>query len=289
MARYDSAVGRYLYLEVDGIEYRVYYEESGTGIPLLLQHTAASDGRLWRHLLADSEIQKDFRMIAYDLPYHGKSLPPVEVRWWEQEYLLHQDFLMNFVVAFSKELGLERPAYMGCSMGGHLAPDLALYYPDEFRAVIGVEAAIVTPHHYYVPWWHHPRISDDSKPALMYGFMAPSSPEKYRRETVWTYSQAAPGMLKGDLYYYSVEHDLTGKAHKIDTAKCAVYLLTGEYDWASTPEMSEALANEIRGAKFVKMSGLGHFAMSENPELFRTYLMPVLREIKDLSRRGVRK
>ena len=33
---------------------------------------------------------------------------------------------------------------MGCSMGGHLAGDLALHHPDEFRAVIGVEGALAS-------------------------------------------------------------------------------------------------------------------------------------------------
>ena len=43
-------VGRYLYLTVSGVEYRVYYESAGTGVPVLMQHTAGSDGRQWRHL-----------------------------------------------------------------------------------------------------------------------------------------------------------------------------------------------------------------------------------------------
>ena len=76
MAHFDTAVGRYVYLPIDGIEYRVYFEEAGTGIPLLLQHTAGADGRQWRHLLEDTELQQHFHMLAYDLPYHARSLPP---------------------------------------------------------------------------------------------------------------------------------------------------------------------------------------------------------------------
>ena len=40
MARFENITGRYVYLDVDGGEYRVYFEENGSGIPLLLQHTA---------------------------------------------------------------------------------------------------------------------------------------------------------------------------------------------------------------------------------------------------------
>jgi hypothetical protein len=60
MARFDAAVGRYIYLPINGIEYRVYCEETGTGIPLLLQHTAGADGRQWRHLLEDPDVQQHF-------------------------------------------------------------------------------------------------------------------------------------------------------------------------------------------------------------------------------------
>ena len=49
---------------------------------------------------------------------------------------------------------------MGCSMGGHLAGDLALHYPEEFRAVIGVEAALSSKGtDTLLPWFHHPRLS----------------------------------------------------------------------------------------------------------------------------------
>jgi pimeloyl-ACP methyl ester carboxylesterase len=121
MARFDAAVGRYIYLQIDDVEYRVYFEETGTGIPLLLQHTAGADGRQWRHLLEDADVQQHFRMIAYDLPYHAKSLPPPSVAWWQEEYRLMRDFFMQVPITLAQELELKRPVFMGCSIGGHLA------------------------------------------------------------------------------------------------------------------------------------------------------------------------
>jgi pimeloyl-ACP methyl ester carboxylesterase len=279
MARFDSATGRYVYLTIDGVEYRVYFEETGSGIPILLQHTAGADGRQWRHLLEDRGFQRDFRMIAYDLPYHGKSVPPESVEWWKREYRLTKDFLMKCVVAISHALELNRPVYMGSSIGGNLATDLAINCPDEFRAVIGLEAAILTPGG-YDDQWYHPRISNDYKASVMYGLMSPSSPERYRRETAWVYSQGAPPTFKGDLYYYSVDHDLTATAERLDGARVPVYLLTGEYDWASTPAMTEELVARARGVKYRKMERLGHFPMSEDPVRFREYIAPVLEEIQ---------
>src|SRR5215813_8215668 len=145
MPRFDSAIGRYVYLEIDGVEYRVYLEEAGAGIPLLLQHTAGADGRQWRHLLEDRDIGRHFRLIAYDLPYHAKSVPPPGVEWWKNEYALTRDFFMKVPVTLAAALELERPVFMGCSIGGHLAADLACFYPGVFRAAISLEGALRTP------------------------------------------------------------------------------------------------------------------------------------------------
>ena len=137
--RHDRPVGRYIHLEMDGLDHRVYYEEAGSGIPLLCQHTAGADSLQYRHLFEAAEVTDRFRLLAYDLPFHGKSVPPVQRRWWEQTYELSGEFLRQVPVALARALELERPVFMGCSVGGLLALDLALCHPGEFRAVIALE------------------------------------------------------------------------------------------------------------------------------------------------------
>jgi pimeloyl-ACP methyl ester carboxylesterase len=281
---FDTAVGRYVYLRLDGVQYRVYFEESGRGIPLLLQHTAGADARQWRHLLEDDWLRQRFRMIAYDLPYHGRSVPPTGIEWWAQPYVLTREFLMNTVVALAHALELDHPVFMGCSIGGHLAPDLALYRPDEFRAVVGINAGLATPpaDNSVSDTWTHPRVPDEWRAAVMFAYMSPVSPEAYRRETGWIYSQGGPGVLAGDVYYYGRDHDLTeADAARIDTSKVGVYLLTGEYDALAGDGGTRRLAASIPGAKFVLMPGIGHFGPAEDPERFAPYLTPVLAEIAD--------
>ena len=272
--KFDSLTGRYLYLDIDDVQYRVYYEEAGKGIPLVCQHTAGSDGRQYRHLLEDPDLQQDFRMIAYDLPYHGKSIPPTGKEWWKEEYKLTQDFLLKFVPAFSAALGLD------------LAPDLALYRPDAFRAVIGLTSGI-----YLGPRdddtrglsYLNPRVTSEWKAASMMGVMAAGAPEAYRRETAWCYAQGAPPVFAGDLNYYALEHDLRGKLDQIDTTQCAVYIVAGEYDpSAFAPDSdagSKAVADGIDGAHYVLSEQGGHFLMSENPVQFLETIVPILREI----------
>jgi pimeloyl-ACP methyl ester carboxylesterase len=281
----EALNGKYGYIAVHGVEYRVYFEENGKGIPLLCQHTAGSDGRQWRHLMNDERVTSNYRVIAVDLPYHGKSLPPESVEWWKEEYRLTKAFFMAFLLEFCHALGLEKPVFTGCSMGGHIALDLALEHPEAFRAVIGIEAAAFTPGLDLI-WFSHPRIGGEFRFANLYESTAPQSPEEYRREVGWVYSQSAPPVFRGDLYYYSVDHDLTGQLQRIDTSKVAVYVLAGEYDFASTPEMCKEAADNIKGAKFVKMDGLGHFPVTENYELFKGYFRPILEEIAGEAEKG---
>ena len=55
--------------------------------------------------------------------------------------------------------------------------------------------------------------------------------------------------------------------------------MSGEYDCSCTPERMLATAERISGSKATVMANIGHFPMSENPALFKNYLMPVLDEI----------
>jgi len=302
--QFDTAVGRYVYVRIQGVQYRVYYEETGQGVPVVLQHTAGSDSRQWRHMLEDADLQKRFRLIAYDLPFHGKSVPPTGVKWWEQEYRLSRDLVMDSVVAIARALKAERPIYMGCSVGGYLAPDLALYHPTDFRAVIGVNSAIsggrapsIAPgsiaeahapisdrkpaDYYYYPDYH-PRVCGEFTGVSMYGITSPEAPEAYRRETGWVYSQAGPGVYAGDLYYYNIEHDLTGKANQISTSKIDVHFLSGEYDGTANPgpRGAVALSKQIPGSTYQVIKGGSHFAMSDDYARFRPYAAELLDRIR---------
>ena len=42
MVKHHSVVGRYVTIEVDDCEYKVFYLQNGKGIPLVCQHTAGS-------------------------------------------------------------------------------------------------------------------------------------------------------------------------------------------------------------------------------------------------------
>ncbi|GEL18308.1 alpha/beta fold hydrolase [Pseudonocardia asaccharolytica] len=277
----SPVTGHYVDVDVADVTYQVFYLHNGTGIPLLCQHTAGCHNHQYRNLLRDPAVTERFQVIAYDLPYHGKSDPPNGEQWWTRQYDLTAEFFQEFVVNFARTLELDRPVFMGSSMGGVVALHLARDHSEKFRALIALEAADYTPG-FYLDWWHHPAVEDGSVAAsVIEGLIAPQTSELDRRLTMHYYAQAAPGVLKGDLYFYSVEHDMRETVSEIDTSKVPLYLLTGEYDYLSTPTQTIATAEKIVGAKVETMCEIGHFPMSENHDTFMTYLRPILDEIAE--------
>ncbi|MAM67709.1 MAG: alpha/beta hydrolase [Rhodospirillaceae bacterium] len=273
----DSITGRYVYFDIEGRPHRVYFEESGAGIPLICLHTAGSDATQFRHLLTDVEIAKQFRVIAFDMPWHGKSLPPVG--YHNEEYRLTTDLYDATISAFCDALDLDRPVLMGCSMGGRIVLHMADAHADAFRAVIGIEGSDHQAPWYDRDWLHRPDVhGGEVCAALISGLVAPQSPQEYRWETLWGYLSSGPGIFKGDLHFYRADSDYRDRVARIDTSRCPVYLMTGEYDFSCTPEDTIRTAKKI-GIEAVIMEEVGHFPMSENPDQFRKYLMPVLAEI----------
>ena len=277
-AKLDPVIGRYLHLEYDGRPYRIYFESAGEGVPLLCLHTAGSDTRQYRGLMAAKSVTDRFRVIAFDLPWHGKSSPPP--RWHNEEYRLTADSYTGIIMAVIGALGLDRPVVMGCSIGGRVVLHLALRYPRAFRALIGLESSAHVDPYYDTTWLHRADVHGGEVAAgAVSGLVAPQAPEADRWETLWHYMQSGPGVFKGDLYFYGIDGDIRADLGKIDTATCPLYLLTGEYDYSCTPEDTLAVARAVPGSKVTIMRNLGHFPMSEDPGLFLSYLDPVLTEI----------
>ncbi len=274
----DPIVGRYVHVTLGGRAHRLYFEEAGQGVPLVCLHTAGADARQFRHMMTDAAITDHFRVLAFDLPWHGKSSPPEG--WQREEYRLTTASYTEAIRGFCAALDLEKPVVLGCSIGGRIVLNLAIEHAAEFRALIGLEAAEYQAPWYDRDWLYRPDVHGEVSAALVSGMMAPQSPDASRWETLWHYMQGGPGIFKGDLYFYRVDGDLREHIGKIDTKLCPLYLLTGEYDFSCTPEDTERTAKQIAGAEVTVMKELGHFPMSENPAQFRRYILPVLERIR---------
>lgn len=264
----------YVRISVGGEPVELFYETAGAGPDVLLLHTAGADSRQYHDLMADTSLTSRCRLIAFDLPGHGRSdlLPGIV----PGGHSLTTEQYATTILAAIEALGLASPIISGSSMGGEICLEMAYRAPDILGGIVACEASDHVPGR-KVPWAKHPLVNESLfVPEWVYGLMAPHSPEHYRRKVWWGYSQGGFGTFAGDIDFYSGDWDGRDRISEIDTARCPVIMMTGEYDYSCTPAMSEATARKIPGAVFWPMPRLGHFPMAENPQLFAEHFTQAL-------------
>jgi 3-oxoadipate enol-lactonase len=99
------------------------FDVVGDGPPVLLVHAAGVDGRMWGPLT--ERLHDDFTLVVPDLRGHGGTPLP-------DAPFSHVDDLR----AVLDELGLERAAVVGASLGGQVALALATAAPDRVSALV---------------------------------------------------------------------------------------------------------------------------------------------------------
>ena len=271
----EPICGRYLQLRIADVGHRIYFEEAGSGQPVVLLHTAGADTRQWRFVLNDRELTASHRFITFDMPWHGKSLPPDGFE--TAEYLLTTEAYIDTVLALCAALKLEKPILVGCSMGGRIALQIAALHSERFGGFIAVEASDFQPAWYDIDWFHRPDAhGGEMGAALVSANIAPQAPSSERWSTLWMFMQSGPGVFRGDLSFYTRDDSLVERLSRIDTRKTPVHLLCGEYDLPCTPADAQRTAAAIPGATIEIMEELGHFPMSENPKAFRRYFIDAM-------------
>jgi pimeloyl-ACP methyl ester carboxylesterase len=104
----------------------VYYEEHGSGAPLILIHGGLASSSQWEPLVP--ELTDGFRVITPDSRGHGRSTEAADDLSYAR--------LADDVAALIAALGLERPVVGGWSDGGQVALELGVRHPGAAGALI---------------------------------------------------------------------------------------------------------------------------------------------------------
>jgi pimeloyl-ACP methyl ester carboxylesterase len=70
-------------------------------------------------MMNDADVINRFRIVAFDMLYHGCSTPPDG--WWLKTHHFTNKLYLEIIRAVWVTLGLDRPIVLSCSMGGAIA------------------------------------------------------------------------------------------------------------------------------------------------------------------------
>lgn len=268
----ESVTGRYV--RIDHPEWgrcNIYFEGRGAGRPVILLPTAGSDTSQYHGVMSDDTLASDYRLIAFDLPWHGKSMPPASSLI--SDYHLTTKSYTDCIRAFIDALRLdEKPVIVGPSMAGAVVVEMLALHPDSLRGAISCQAGPRVGNR-HTPWLRNPKVNQTLHvPEWTFGLMSPTSPKADRNRVWWGYSLGGYGVYERDIDYYSTDWDIDNIAHLFTDTTPPTVLLNGVYDYSVPPEQTRELAARIPRSIYREMSELGHFPHAENPPAFVRHL-----------------
>ena len=104
----------------------LYYEVHGNGDPLLLIAGLASDSQSWQPIIG--ELSRHYHVIVLDNRGVGRTSP--------SEVDTSITLMSDDCIALVNHLGLTSVSILGHSMGGFVAMDCAIRYPDHVDNLI---------------------------------------------------------------------------------------------------------------------------------------------------------
>jgi pimeloyl-ACP methyl ester carboxylesterase len=130
-ARYETASSHYVELP-GGVRMHYFEEGDPAGPTLLLIHGFSASSHTWAGWA--ERLGDEYRVISIDLPGHGLTRAPAG-------YQASIEAFRDEVAAFVATQNLQSFAIAGNSMGGNVAWQYALAYPDQVNALILVDAS----------------------------------------------------------------------------------------------------------------------------------------------------
>jgi len=259
-------------VEVQG--FRIAYERSGDGPPLVLLHGGPLDSREFHRQISD--LSDEFDVVAWDAPGCGRSSDPPETFRLPD----YADCLAEFI----KALGLEGPHVLGLSWGGGLALELYRQHPAIPRSLVLASAyagwgGSLPPEEVKQRLERALRESEMPREHLVSTwvptFFSESVPPEVVEEVTAIVSEFHPAGIRIGLRAFA-EADLRDVLPRI---KVPTLLLYGDKDVRSPLHIAEALHARIPGSRLVVMAGVGHVSDMEAPERFNAEVRGFLRSV----------
>ncbi len=253
---------------------KMYFEMAGTGRRLLLLHSGIADRRMWAGQC--SELSRHFQVIMPDFRGYGKStVPDGPFRHYEDIHALigHLRFMPVDIA--------------GCSLGGKVAIEMAIAYPEMVRRLLLVAPGM--------PGYEYRDEETLAKDAILEGLIAGGKREevadmlvgiwvvglKRNREAVDSVARALVRQMILDNYASVTdkypetppEFDMMSRLIEI---RAPTLVMIGDSDLPDMQAISQLVAGRIPGAKRLLIPGAAHLPNLENPTLFNQSVIEFL-------------
>jgi len=253
---------------------RLYYEMAGSGSPVVFIHGFGSDSRVW-----DSQFKafaEQHLVIRYDFRGHGKSAVP------SGDAYSHADDLN----ALLEHLNIPQASVIGHSLGGGIALDFALAYPEKTSCIVLADPTVDGYQWYewnesWMPIFKEYATSgaSTSLPMLLaHPLFAPG----FRQNGV---KARLTEILSGYSGWHIINTDpvIAGDPpaiQRLDQIQAPVLILIGILDLPDFHAIGTILLEKIPNAQKIEFADTGHVLPMEAPEKFNEIVLSFLESDK---------
>lgn len=250
----------------------LFYEETGSGQPLILIHGFPLSGGIWRGQL--SGLAEKFRVVAPDLRGFGRSTPA--------DLPCSMDIYADDTIMLMDHLGIESAAVCGMSMGGYVLLNLLERYPERVNAACfmvtkaGADDAEGRSRRTALAEEIMKSGAKVAAEAFSRVLFAPGTAARKPELVAQVYGMmldASPAGLVSGLLAMRDRPDYSERLAEINVRSLVV---GAEDDVAIPPKESKKLAEGLNNAALYMIPAAGHMVMLEQPETVTKTLMEFL-------------
>lgn len=260
------------FAEVNGT--RLYYEVLGRGHPLVLVHGFTANTRMW-----DDQFEvfaKRFKVVRYDMRGFGKSALPIVGK----EYSYAED-----LKALLNQLGIDYAYVIGSSMGGRIALDFTLEYPEVTKALILVDSSLGGFQDWSKTGFDPDKEAKEKGVEAAKDLLIKTDPIILRLAREKPDVAVRTGQMLSD---YSGWHFVnTDPCRSLDPPaierlqeiRVPTLIIVGEHDSSDFRRIADILNRKIQGSKRMTLAGVGHVPNMEAPREFNEAILSFLANV----------
>ncbi|MBI1730381.1 alpha/beta fold hydrolase [Candidatus Acetothermia bacterium] len=269
------------FVDVGGL--RTHVVVKGDGSPIILLHGFASYGYSWRHNI--DALAESHCVYALDMPGFGLSDKPAK-----HDYSLSAQ--AGFVLAFMDAMHLDRVALAGNSMGGGVALEFAVRFPERLSGLIIISSVGLRPDR--LPRWIRKMAAQLVKGGSLSGLFVPG-PKRLRWIMEYLYhdpSKIETQDIKAFLLPMQTSefrqalcamietlHLELADVDRIEMIKIPTLVLWGQEDRVLSPAHAFQFSSVLQNSQMKIISNAGHALIQEQPRIVNEQMVQFLKQI----------